>query len=117
MSSLQSAGCKFWCGRQVLAEARRLNFLSVRGNHDDKALAAYEAFKRGRRVPTKRSFVEDMPEAAARWLHALPFSISLPSYGIVVVHAGIVPDVSPLPHTFTPYSTTYDRGYLPSKTF
>ena len=27
---------------QVLAEARRLGFHSVRGNHDDKALAAFE---------------------------------------------------------------------------
>ena len=38
---------------QVIAEARRLGFYSVRGNHDDKALAAYEAFKANKPVPTK----------------------------------------------------------------
>jgi hypothetical protein len=93
---------------QVLAEARRLNFFSVRGNHDDEALAAYEAYKRGRRVPKKREYVKDMPAGAAEWLHALPFTISLPSYGIVIVHAGIVPDVGlctfgcPILHTADP---------------
>ena len=46
---------------QVIAEARRLGFYSVRGNHDDKALAAYEAFKANKPVPAK-----------TRWAHALP---------------------------------------------
>ena len=35
-----------------------------------------------------------MPEGAAEWLHRLPFSIRLPAYGLIVVHAGLVPDVS-----------------------
>ena len=34
-----------------------------------------------------------MPEGAAEWLHQLPFSIRLPAYGLIVVHAGLVPDV------------------------
>lgn len=78
---------------QVLAEARRLGFHSVRGNHDDEALAAYEALARGHRVPSKRDWVRDMPPAAAQWLRQLPFSIRVPSYGLTVLHAGIVPDV------------------------
>ena len=83
-----SAGCA-----QVLAEARRLKFHSVRGNHDDEALAAYEAFARGKHVPGGKKWVKDLPAAAAQWLHALPFSLRIPSYGVTVVHAGIVPDV------------------------
>ncbi|BDA49735.1 probable bis(5'-nucleosyl)-tetraphosphatase, symmetrical [Coccomyxa sp. Obi] len=78
---------------EVLAEARRLNFLSVRGNHDDEALAAYEKLQRGKRVSDKRAWVRDMPDAAAAWLHSLPFSLRIPAYGIIIVHAGIVPDV------------------------
>ena len=35
-----------------------------------------------------------MPEGAAEWLRELPFSIRLPAYGLIVVHAGLVPDVS-----------------------
>lgn len=49
--------------------------------------------QRGKRVPAKRAWVRDMPEAAAAWLHTLPFSLRIPAYGITIVHAGIVPDV------------------------
>jgi hypothetical protein len=79
---------------QVIAEARRLGFYSVRGNHDDLALAAYENFMASKPVPTKRRWVEQLPPAAADWLHQMPFTIRLPAYGLVVVHAGLVPDVS-----------------------
>ena len=82
------------CLLQVIAEARRLGFYSVRGNHDDKALASYEAFIASKPVPTKQRWVEQLPPAAAEWLHQLPFTIRLPAYGLVVVHAGLVPDVS-----------------------
>ncbi|EIE18738.1 Metallo-dependent phosphatase [Coccomyxa subellipsoidea C-169] len=78
---------------EVLAEARRLKFHSVRGNHDDEVLAAYEALARGKHVPGGKKWVKDLPAAAAQWLHALPFSLRIPSYGVTVVHAGIVPDV------------------------
>ena len=68
---------------QVIAEARRLGFYSVRGNHDDKALAAYEAFKANKPVPAK-----------TRWAQALPSLLStrlepvLSREGIIIGHAG-----------------------------
>ena len=46
---------------QVIAEARRLGFYSVRGNHDDKALAAYEAFKANKPVPAKTRCAQALP--------------------------------------------------------
>ena len=90
------------CCLQVIAKARRLGFNSVRGNHDDKALAAYETFMAGKPVPAKQKWVKELPQGAAEWLHKLPFSISLPSYGLIVVHAGLVPDVSDAPTEYLP---------------
>ena len=46
-------------------------------------------------MPAKREWVRDLPDAAADWLRALPFSLRIPAYGITIVHAGIVPDVRP----------------------
>ena len=79
---------------QVLAEARRLGLLSVRGNHDDTALAAWEAHA-ARGVPPhgKRAWVINMTAADAAWLRGLPFSLRAPAHGLIIVHAGVVPDV------------------------
>ena len=78
---------------KVIQEARKLGALSVRGNHDDTGLGAYEDHLRGREVKEKHQWVKKLPEADARWLYDLPWSISLPSHNIVIVHAGMVPKV------------------------
>ena len=77
----------------MIAEARRLGALSVRGNHDDSGLAAYEALQRGEEVKEKHEWVRNMSAADAHWLGQLPWSISIPSYSLLVVHAGVVPEV------------------------
>ena len=83
---------------QVLAEAEKLGLLSVRGNHDDAALAAWEAYHHHGREPAQhRAWVKQLPESGARWLHALPWSLRIPSHGLTVVHAGLVPDVRAAP--------------------
>ncbi len=82
----------------MVAEARRLGFLSVRGNHDDEALAAWEAWQhRGVPLPARRLWLKQLPHASARWLHGLPWSLRVPSHGLILVHAGLVPDVRTLP--------------------
>lgn len=78
---------------EVIQEARKLGALSVRGNHDDTGLAAYEDHLRGREVKEKHQWVKDLSEMDAQWLYNLPWSISLPSHNIVIVHAGMVPKV------------------------
>jgi hypothetical protein len=70
---------------------------AVRGNHDDVALAVYLDTKRGR-GPAKRKYrwVQNAELGVVAMLRELPFSLRLPAYNAVVVHAGLVPG-TPLP--------------------
>lgn len=69
---------------------------SCRGNNDDLSLAAYAAWQRGEppNPDPKFDFVKDLSADSAELLAALPFTISLPDYGVVVVHAGLVPGLA-----------------------
>lgn len=81
---------------QVIREARRLGAMAVRGNHDDSGLGAAEALRRGESVKSKHHWAKQLSGADEHWLGRLPWSISIPSYSLIVVHAGIVPEVRPL---------------------
>ena len=47
----------------------------------------------------KHEWVKDLEADDAAWMANLPWTISLPSHGITVVHAGLVPEVAPLSQT------------------
>jgi len=73
----------------VVERVMSLGGLSVRGNHDDLALAAAAAGDR--RSP---DFVSGLTEKHLQWLASLPFTIRFPQYGVTVAHAGLVPGVA-----------------------
>ncbi|KAG2788208.1 hypothetical protein JG687_00005318 [Phytophthora cactorum] len=80
----------------VVRFVRDSNSLCVRGNHDDAALSAFYQWVRGGRVPgsAKYPYVEEFQPEDVEFLEQLPFSLSLPNHGnIIVVHAGVVPEV------------------------
>jgi hypothetical protein len=72
----------------VVQLLRELGAFCVRGNNDDEALAAHAAWRRGEAVADKFDFVGDLQDEDTAFLARLPFSISLPEYSVVVVHAG-----------------------------
>jgi diadenosine tetraphosphatase ApaH/serine/threonine PP2A family protein phosphatase len=80
----------------VVAFARELRALCVRGNHDEAVLRIRRARKgQGDLSRAKRTHLrvaETLCEADWRWLEGLPLSLSFPQFDSVVVHAGVVPD-------------------------
>lgn len=80
----------------VVAYARELKALSVRGNHDEAVLRIRRAHKGqggdlSRAKKTHLKVAESLREADWRWLEALPLWLELPQFQSVVVHAGVVP--------------------------
>jgi len=83
--------------REVVALSRARGFLAVRGNHDDAALASYEEWRLSGKdaevIKAGHSWVTEMAEEDVAYMHSLPFSLTLKSHELVVVHAGLVPGV------------------------
>ncbi len=79
----------------VVARARALGSLCVRGNHDEAVLRIRRARQQGielaRAKRTHLQVAERLREADWRWLEALPLYLRFPELGVVVVHAGVVP--------------------------
>jgi hypothetical protein len=50
---------------------------------------------RGVQPDQDRPWLKDVSPDTAHWMRQLPFSLYLPSHNILVVHAGVVPDVPP----------------------
>lgn len=68
--------------------------LSVRGNHDEAALAAYVRWKNDEDVPDKYNYVKQFSSEDVEFLRDLPLTITLPEYNVAVVHAGMVPGLA-----------------------
>jgi len=77
----------------ALASARAHGARVVRGNHDEAALAAWRQWRERRVAPG--AGMEWVADAAAQaplaWLATSPFSLAIPSRGVLVVHAGVCP--------------------------
>lgn len=81
----------------VVRLLRSLGALAVRGNHEDRLLRRRAESKPVSRVRiaatmTQKTAVALEPEDF-NWLAQLPYLLPLPEHDVVVVHAGIVPDV------------------------
>lgn len=80
----------------VVARARELKSLCVRGNHDEAVLRIRRSRQQGVALPrakkTHLRVAERLREADWRWLEGLPLYLRFPELNCVVVHAGVVPN-------------------------
>mmetsp|Transcript_13765 Transcript_13765/g.20290 ORF Transcript_13765/g.20290 Transcript_13765/m.20290 type:complete len:290 (-) Transcript_13765:3545-4414(-) len=77
------------------------NWLAVRGNHDNGAIAAAKGDEKRRQNPTYRDWVHKLTVKDISWLESLPYTIRIPKsfweketeHEILVVHAGLIPGI------------------------
>ncbi len=71
---------------QVLDALLHLGALSVRGNHDDAILQRWRDWREGSEpLKPEHAWLVDLEPRHVQALDVLPFTISIPSYGISVV--------------------------------
>lgn len=66
---------------------------AVRGNHDEAGLREWFRLKTdpSYQLSAKYAWVRHMVESDANYLLSLPYTLTVPSRGILVVHAGLIP--------------------------
>lgn len=78
---------------EVVEFVKKNGWYSVRGNHDEISMKEKIGLKEGIEPPPKFKWVVNLPEESLEWLLNLPYAIHVPSRLIVVVHAGLLPDL------------------------
>lgn len=67
---------------------------SVRGNHEEAVLSRLTSLEKGSvELPKKYFWITELSCEDRTFLEELPFSISIPSLNVIVVHGGFVPGV------------------------
>lgn len=98
---------------EVIRFARETGSFAVRGNHEQSLLTEILHKRNNEPVREKRKFVFDLTEEDEEFLENLPFSISIPSLNVLVVHGGLLPGV-PLENQ-DPLGLIFIRNYDPEK--
>ncbi|RYG97885.1 serine/threonine protein phosphatase [archaeon] len=75
---------------EVVQYARAINAFCIRGNHDDYALK-YALGLVPSPIPEHLSYLSRLSPEDIAWLRDLPYTITIPSWKIICVHAGLVP--------------------------
>ncbi|XP_078679683.1 bis(5'-nucleosyl)-tetraphosphatase PrpE [asymmetrical]-like isoform X1 [Branchiostoma floridae x Branchiostoma belcheri] len=89
VGDMVNKGPKSW---EVLDFLRRSKVYAVKGNHEDHVLREYDNSRNPEyKLPQKYTWVGKLTKEEAEYLRELPYTISLPTFNIIVVHAGLVP--------------------------
>ena len=79
---------------ETIREVMALKALCVRGNHEDNLVKSLKDPQSKHHRSGVYSFGEELTEQEIQWVTNLPYTISLPDAGLVIVHAGLVPHLA-----------------------
>ena len=98
---------------EVVRYANKNNILSIKGNVDERALSQYDALKNSTNSWGECEWFKSLNDNDIAYLRNMPYSISVPEYNIIIVHAGMVPNI-PLekqkPHDLLHMRNIIDHG-------
>jgi len=79
---------------ETVQYARENGILSIRGNHDDFALClALNLVPSEDRSPSL-AYIDKFSRDDIEWMQELPYSVHIPAWNSLIIHAGLVPGVS-----------------------
>ena len=73
---------------EVIQYCREMGYSCVLGNHDVAAIKNFNS------PVGKYSWIQTLSVEDKQWLYDLPYTLSIPQFNCVVVHAGLVPGIS-----------------------
>ena len=77
----------------VVKLVRSLGAYCVRGNHDEVVLREWQRHQDGTQMRGEFHWLNELSNEDLDWMFALPYTISIPSRKMVIVHAGLIPNV------------------------
>lgn len=79
---------------ETLKKLQKIEHYAVRGNHDEAVLRQALSLKKEElyQLPPKYSWVPNLSDDIG-YLRELPYTISIPSLSVIIVHAGLVPGI------------------------
>lgn len=77
---------------EVVKLVRSMDAHCVRGNHDEVCLRSWQNYVEGREpLSSEFQWMRQLDRGDLEWLFELPYTLTIPSLNICVVHAGLVP--------------------------
>lgn len=80
---------------ETLRKLQKMEHFAVRGNHDEAVLRQTLSLKKEEnyKLPPKYSWVPNLTDKDIGYLQELPYTISIPSLKVTIVHAGLIPGI------------------------
>ena len=81
---------------ETVRKLQQMEHFAVRGNHDEAVLKQALSLKKdpNYELPSKYAWVRNLSNEDIAYLQELPYTISVPSLNVIIVHAGLVPGIS-----------------------